>query len=60
MSLELKKKEMELKRVLFAKDEQALRIEERLDEIERIKEQMKIQDDAAERIKKEIEILKTK
>lgn len=60
MSLELKKKEMELKRVLFAKEEQQLRIDERLDEIERVKDQMKIQDEAAEKIKLEIEALKAK
>lgn len=60
MSLEIKKKEMELKRVVLAKDEMQLRIEERLDEIERLKVQMKIQDDAVERITKELETLKSK
>ena len=60
MSLELKKKEMELKRVLFAKEEQQLRIDERLDEIERIQEQMNNQDEAAEKIRKEITALKAK
>lgn len=58
MSLELKKKEMEIKRVVLAKEEMQLRIEERLDEIERIKQQMVIQDQAVERITKEIETLK--
>ena len=60
MSLEVKKKQMELKRVLMAKDEFELRIEERLEEIERIKSQMTLQDEAAEKIKKELEVLKTK
>lgn len=60
MSLELKKKEMEMKRVVLAKEEMQLRIEERLDEIERIKSQMQIQDTAIEKIKKQIETLKGK
>lgn len=60
MSLEIKKKEMELKRVLHAKDEHELRIAECEDQINRIKEQIKIQDDTAEKIKKELEILKGK
>ena len=60
MSLEIKKKEMELKRVLMAKDEFELRIAEREDEIERLKSQMLQQDEAAEKIKKEIEVLKNK
>lgn len=60
MSLELKKKEMELKRVLMAKDEFELRIAERMDEIERLQSQMIQQDEAAEKIKKEIELIKNK
>lgn len=60
MSLEIKKKEMELKRVIMAKEEMQLRIEERLDEIERINAQIKIQDEAAIRITKELETLKNK
>ena len=60
MSLEIKKKEMELKRVILAKEEMQLRIEERLDEIEKIKVQMKIQDDAIERITKNIKDLENK
>lgn len=58
MSLERKKKEMELKRVLHAKDEHELRIAEAQDQIEKLQAQMKIQDDAAEKIKKELETLK--
>lgn len=60
MSLDIKKKEMELKRVLMAKDEFELRIAEREDEILKIKSQMAQQDEAAEKIKKELEILKNK
>lgn len=60
MSLELKKKEMELKRVLLSKDEFELRVAERMDEIERLQAQMVQQDEAAEKIKKEIQLLKNK
>ena len=60
MSLEIKKKEMELKRVIMAKEEHELRIEEKLEEIERIKAQIKIQDEFALKIKQELEVLKTK
>lgn len=58
MGLDLKKKEMELKRVIMAKEELELRIEESLDQIERIKEHIKIQDEAIIRLKKELETLK--
>ena len=58
MSLELKKKEMELKRVLHAKDEHELRIAECEDQIERLRQQIEIQDQAAEKIKLEIQKLK--
>lgn len=51
---------MELKRVIHAKDEHELRIAEYEDQIHRLKDQMKIQDDAAEKIKKELEILRSK
>lgn len=60
MSLELKKKEMELKRVVMAKEEMQLRIEERLDEIERVNVQIKIQDEAIMKITKELDVLKNK
>lgn len=60
MKLELMKKEVELKRVSLAKDEMLLRIQERLEEIERLKQQMVIQDEAVDRITKEIESLKGK
>lgn len=53
MSLEIRKLEVELLRVSAAKAEMDLRIYERLDEIERLKEQIIIQE------KREIE-LKTK
>lgn len=60
MSLELKKKEMEIKRVVLAKEEMELRIEERKDEIRRLEENMRIQDDAVVRISAEIEVIKKK
>jgi len=43
MSLERKKKEMELRRVETARMELELKIDERLEEIERLKEHIKIQ-----------------
>jgi len=58
MSLERKKKEMELKRVEHAKAEHELRIAECEDQIEKLKMQIAIQDQAAEKIKKELETLK--
>lgn len=54
MSLERKRKEMELMRVTTARHEQEFRIEERLDEIERIKEHIKIQKAKEEELKQEI------
>lgn len=58
MSLEVKKKEVELKRILLAKDECELKIAEREEEINRLKEQIKKQEEAAEKIKQELEDLK--
>lgn len=43
MSLEIKKKKMELARVRLAREELQLKIEERLDEIERIKRHIAVQ-----------------
>ena len=60
MSLEYKKKEMELKRVEHAKAEHELRIAQCEDQIEKLREQIRIQDEAALRIKKELETLKAK
>lgn len=54
MSLELKKKKLELERVTFAKKELEFKIEERLYEIERIKEQIVIQDKRILELNKEL------
>lgn len=53
-SLELKKLKVELLRVSAAKAELELRIEERLDEIERIKEHIKISEDKEQELKEKI------
>ena len=52
--LDKKKKELELMRVSLAKEEMKLRIEERLDEIERLKRNIEIQEQTEEKIKKEL------
>lgn len=54
MSLELKKKEMELRRVENARMELELKIDERLEEIERLREHIKIQLEKEEQIKKDL------
>lgn len=43
MSLEIKRKKLELERVVVARKELEFRIEERLDEIERIKSHIEVQ-----------------
>ena len=58
MSLELKKKQTELLRVQAAKAELELRVEERLEEIARIKEHIIIQEKREHEIKEELKILK--
>jgi hypothetical protein len=55
MSLEKKKKELELMRVTLARQEMELRIEERLDEIKRLKENIEIQLKTEEKIKQDLE-----
>lgn len=55
MSLERKKKEMELRRVETARMELELKIEERLEEIQRLKDHIRIQLDKEEQIKKELQ-----
>ena len=57
MSIEKKKKQLELGRVSLAKEEMELRIDERMEEIERLRQNIKNQDVAAQRIKKELEEL---
>ena len=53
-SLDFKKKELELARVKVAQQELELRIEERLEEIERLKEHIQIQKQAVEKLQKEL------
>lgn len=54
MTLEKKKKVLELKRVETAKMELELKIEERLEEIERLKKAIEIQILTEQKLKKEI------
>ncbi len=54
MDLNEKKKLLELKRVETARMELELKIEERLDEIERLKDAIKIQIETENRIKGEL------
>lgn len=54
MSLEKKKKEMELRRVETARMELELKIEERMDEIHRLQEHIKIQLEKEQQLKEEI------
>lgn len=55
MSLELKKKKLELIKVQAAQAELEFRIEEKLEEIERIKAHIQVQIDHAEKLKLELE-----
>ena len=52
--IELKRKKVELLRVSAAKAEMELRIHERLDEIERLKQQMLVQEETENKLKDEI------
>ncbi len=56
MDLNKKKKLLELKRVETAKMELELKIEERLDEIERLKDAIKIQQETENKIKNELKL----
>jgi hypothetical protein len=58
MSIEIKRKEVELMRVKMAKNEMELRVAEREDEIARLKDNIKIQIDAEIRIENELLKLK--
>ncbi len=53
MSLEQKKKQLELERVKLSKRELEFKIEERLEEIERLKAHVKVQDEAIAKLEKE-------
>lgn len=57
MSLEQKKKKLELMKVETARHELEIRIEERMDEIKRLEEHVEIQLKKEEDLKKEIEKL---
>ena len=54
MSLEKNKKQLELERVRLAKRELEFKIEEKLEEIERLKLHIKVQDEAILKLEKEI------
>lgn len=54
MSLEKKKKEMELRRVEVARMELELKIEERLEEINRLKEHINVQLEKEKQLNEEI------
>lgn len=58
MSIEKKKKELELLRVQAAKFELELKIEERKEEITRLETNIKIQQEAEQRIQNELNELK--
>jgi hypothetical protein len=58
MSLELKRKEIELIRVNVARQELELKVEEKMEDIQKLKEMIKAQIDAEDKIKVEIEKLK--
>lgn len=58
MSLEAKRKQLELMRVEMARKELEFKIEERSEEIKRIQDNIKIQLEKEAELKKEIEQLK--
>lgn len=58
MSLELKKKEVELMRVRTAKGEMELRIAERMDEIKRLEDSIIVQNQAEQKILEELKKIK--
>lgn len=59
-SLDLKRKVLDLKRVETARMDLEFKIEERLEEIERLKKHIEQQLDAEQKLQKEIEDLKGK
>ncbi len=60
MSLDIKRKKLELMRVETARHEQQFKIEEKLDEIKRLEEHIKIQMAHEEKLAKEIAELEKK
>jgi len=57
MNLELEKKKLERKKVLVAADEKQVKIFERMEEIERLKREIDIQNKRAEELNNEIKKL---
>ena len=57
MSLEKRRKALELLRVRTAKAELAFKVEEKMDEIKRIEAHIKVQEEAELRIEKELQEL---
>ncbi len=53
--LERKKKELELARVKLAKDELEYKIEERLDEVQRLRDHVEIQNKRIEELQKDLQ-----
>ena len=60
MSLEIRRKEFELARVELARQEQELKIEEKMDEIKRLEAMIVIQQNKETELKAEIAALKSK
>lgn len=60
MSLEIKRKELELMRVKTARHELEFKVDEKTEEINKLKEHIKIQLETEDRLEKEIEQLKGK
>jgi peptidoglycan hydrolase CwlO-like protein len=58
MSLEIKRKELELMRVETSRKELEFKIEERLEEIERLQEHIKVQTAKENEIRKELNSLR--
>lgn len=59
-TLDLKRKELELARVKLATQDLEFKIEERLEEIERLREHVKVQQETEKRLIQEIKTFTTK
>lgn len=58
MSIEKMKKELELKKVEIAKEELELRIEERMEDVRRMQEHIKVQEQKAQELRDELKTIK--
>jgi len=58
MSLEKMKKELELQKVKIAKQEMELKIEERMEDVRRLKSHIKIQDEKIQELHEELKALR--